>query len=60
VFLSPKYPIVRFKDSNMFVNRINLRPKLHEFKSVFTIKEGIAEEQVFLIEHSVFQKYECE
>lgn len=44
----------------MFVNRINLRPKQHEFESVFTIKEGVEEEAIFLIEHSVFQKYECE
>ena len=31
VFLSPNYPIVRFKDTNVFVNRINVRPKVHEF-----------------------------
>jgi hypothetical protein len=60
VFLSPNYPIVRFKDSNMFVNRIQIRQKQHEFESVFTIKETKDEEEVFLIEHSVFKKYECE
>lgn len=60
VFLSAQYPIVRFKDTNMFVNRIELRPKKHEFTSVFTLKEGKEDEEVFLIDHSVFAKYECE
>jgi hypothetical protein len=60
VFLSAQYPIVRFKDTNMFVNRIELKPKKHEFTSVFTLKEGVEDEEVFLIDHSVFAKYECE
>lgn len=54
VVLSPNYPIVRFKDSNSFVNRIELKPKIHEFESVFALKEGAEDEELFLIDHSVF------
>jgi hypothetical protein len=51
---------VRFKDTNVFLNRINLRPKIHEFSSVFTLKDTRDDEELFMIEHSIFSKYECE
>jgi hypothetical protein len=60
VFLSPRYPIVRFKDTNVFLNRITVHPKVHLFESVFTLKAEYQEEELFLIEHSAFQKYEIE
>jgi hypothetical protein len=31
VFLNPRYPIFRFKDTNVFLNRVMIRPKVHEF-----------------------------
>ena len=60
VILSPNYPIVRFKETNTFINRIEIKPKIHEFESVFALKEGIEDEELFLIDHSVFSKYEIE
>lgn len=60
VFLSPSYQIVRFKDSNVFVNRITVSHKKHVFDSVFVLKDGAEDEELFLIDHSVFAKYECE
>ena len=60
VFLSPNYEAVRFKETNVFLNRIILKPKIHEFESVFTLKEGLEDEELFLIDHSVFAKYEVE
>jgi hypothetical protein len=60
VFLSPNYPTVRFKETNVFLNRVVIKPKIHEFESVFTLKEGLEDEELFLIDHSVFAKYEVE
>jgi hypothetical protein len=54
VFLSPKYPVVRFKNTNVFLNRITVRPKEHQFQSVFTLKEKKEDQAIFLIDHSVF------
>jgi hypothetical protein len=39
-FISPRYPVVRFKNTNVFMNRITIKPKIHQFESVFTIAEG--------------------
>ena len=60
IFLSPKYPCIRFKGTNIFLNRIKVRPKVHEFENVFTLKEGVEDEELFLIDHSVFARYEVE
>ena len=60
VFLSPNYDVVRFKDSSVFLNRITVQAKDHQFDSAFTLKEGNGDEEVFLIEHSIFSKYEQE
>jgi len=59
-FLSPRYPIVRFKDTQVFLNRVHIEPKVHEFENVFTLKEGAEDEELFLIDHSVFARYEVE
>ena len=59
-FLSPRHPIVRFKDTNVFLNRVEVKPKIHEFESVFTMKEGAEDEELFLIDHSVFSRFEIE
>ena len=60
VFLNPRYPIFRFKDTNVFLNRLNIKPKIHEFESVFTLKEGAEDDELFLIDCSVFKNYEIE
>lgn len=60
VFLSPNYPTVRFKGTHVFTNRVVVKPKVHEFESVFTLKDAVGDEEVFLIDHSVFARYECE
>jgi hypothetical protein len=44
----------------VFLNRIKIEPKVHEFESVFTLKEGVEDEELFLIDHSVFARYETE
>ena len=33
---------------------------MHEFEAVFTLKEGVEDEELFLIDHSVFARYEVE
>merc|ERR1711957_218654 len=58
--LSPNYNIVRFKQTNVFLNRITIQAKIHQFDSAFTLKEGEEDEELFLIDHSVFDRYECE
>lgn len=52
--------MVRFKETNVFLNRIILKPKKHVFDTVFVLKEGFEDEELFLIDHSVFSKYEVE
>ena len=60
VFLSPNYPVVKFKATSVVLNRVVVKPKVHEFESVFTLKEGVEDEELFLLDHSVFAKYEME
>ena len=59
-FLSPHYSICRFKETNVFLNVIHIESKIHRFDSVFTLSEGFEDEEVFLIDHSVFAKYQIE
>ena len=60
MFLSPNYPVVKFKKTAIALNRVIVKPKIHEFESVFTLKEGVEDEELFLLDHSVFAKYEVE
>ena len=59
-FLSPRYPVVRFRGTNIFLNRVLVKPKVHKFESVFVMKATEEEEELFLIDHSVFNRYEVE
>jgi hypothetical protein len=59
-FLSPKYEVVRFKDTNVLLNRVEIKSKVHVFESAFVIKDGQEDEELFLIDHSIFNRYEVE
>jgi hypothetical protein len=44
----------------VLLNRIKVEPKIHEFETVFMLKEGVEDEELFLIDHSVFARFETE
>jgi hypothetical protein len=59
-FISPRYEIVRFKNTNVFLNRVKVVYVKQEFETVFVAKKYAEEEELFMIEHSVFKRYEGE
>ena len=52
--------MVRFRGTNVFLNRVLVKPKVHKFESVFVMKATEEEEELFLIDHSVFNRFEIE
>ena len=59
MFLSPNHEVVRFKTTNAYLNRIQVKPRLQDnLDTVFQAK-GIAEEEAaFMKDRSVFAPYE--
>ena len=58
MFLSPKHEVIRFKSSNVFLNRIIVKPRLEDnLESVFAAKGMREEEAQFLKDRSVFADY---
>ena len=58
IFLSPKYEIVRFKTTNVYLNQIVIKPKLEDgLDTVFVAKIQGEEEAVFMKDRSVFSEY---
>lgn len=57
IVLSPTYQIVKFKETNVFMNRIQVQPENTEFDTVHVIKGTGDEEVVFIKDRSVFKDY---
>jgi len=57
IFLSPNYEVVRFKTTNVFLNRIEVSKRLEDFEYVHEAKDGEEEEAVFMKDRSVFKDY---
>jgi len=57
IFLSPNYEVVRFKTSNIFLNRIEATKRLEDFEFVHVAKDGDEEEPIFMKDRSVFRDY---
>jgi len=58
MFLSPKYEVVRFKKTNVFLNRIYVKARLDDnLDTVFKAKNVAVEEAVFMKDRSVFKDY---
>ena len=58
IFLSPKYEVVRFKKTNVFLNRITVMPRLEDnLDTVFVAKDAIDVEDVFMKDRSVFKDF---
>ena len=54
IFLSPNYDICRFKTTNIFLNRIEVKPRIMDFDAVYIVKGGDEDEAVFLLSVSAF------
>lgn len=57
IFLSPKYEVVRFKQTQIFLNRIKVNKRLEMIETVFQAKDGEEDEAVFMKDRSVFRDY---
>ena len=57
IVLSPTYQIVRFKETNVYMNSISVQPLNTEFDSVHVVKGGYEEEVVFIKDRSVFKDF---
>ena len=58
MFLSPKYEVVRFKKTNIFLNRMHVKPRIEEMNyNVCVAKHKDEEEAVFMKDRSVFKDY---
>ena len=60
IFLSPNYDVCRFKNTNIFLNRILVKPSIDEFSAVHLIKGTEDEEAVFMKDRSVFKDFKDE
>ena len=57
IFLSPNYDVVRFKNTNMFLNRIVVSKRLEEIETVFISSSNALDEAVFMKERSIFKDF---
>jgi hypothetical protein len=57
IFLSPNYEVVRFKTTNIFLNRIEVTKRLDDVETVHIAKDGEVEEAIFMKDRSVFRDY---
>ena len=58
IFLSPRFPVVRFKQTNIYFNRIVVKPRIEEMNyTVHTAKARAEEEDIFNKDRSVFRNY---
>ena len=57
IFLSPNYEVVRFKSTQIFLNRIYAGKRLEDVETVHIAKTGYVEEAVFMKDRSVFREY---
>ena len=57
IFLSPNYEVVRFKSTNIFLNRIVVGRRLVDVETVHIAKDIDDIEPVFMKDRSVFRDY---
>ena len=57
IFLSPNYEVVRFKSTNVFLNRIEVTRRLMDIETVHIARNDDDIEPVFMKERSVFKDY---
>ena len=58
MFLSPHHEVVKFKTTNVYLNRMIVKPRLQDnLDTVFTAKGMAEEEAMFNKDRSVFAPY---
>lgn len=57
IFLSPKYEVVRFKNTNIFLNRIVVKRRIKDLDTVHIARNENADEAVFMKDRSVFRDF---
>ena len=57
IFLSPNYEVVRFKSTNIFLNRVWVGKRLEDVETVHVAKDADEEEPIFMKDRSVFKDY---
>lgn len=57
IFLSPKFDVIQFKNTNFFVNRVFVQKRLEEIETVFVLKVENNNEEVFMKERSIFKDF---
>lgn len=55
--MSPKYEIVRFKSTNIFLNRVKVSKRNEDIETVHQARDGEDDEAVFMKDRSVFKLY---
>ena len=56
IFLSPRYDIVRFKDTSIYLNRIVIKARLDEIIALQSVNVN-EEEAIFIKDRSVFKDF---
>jgi len=57
MFLSPRFEIVRFKQTNVYLNRIEVKPRVAALDMVYVAKQQDEGEDVFMKDRSIFKDY---
>ena len=58
MFLSSKHEVVRFKNTNIYLNRIIVKPRLEDTLNTVFVTKGVEEEaEQFLKDRSVFASF---
>ena len=58
MFLSPKHEVIKFKSTNVYLNRILVGPRLQDnLDTVFAVKGIKEDEAMFMKDKSVFAEY---
>ena len=57
IFLSPKHEVVRFKSTNIFLNRVKISKRLDDLEAIHQAKDGEEDEAVFMKDRSIFKDY---
>lgn len=57
IFLSPKYDVVRFKNTNIFLNRIIVKRRIKDLDTVHIDRKNDDDEAVFMKDRSVFREF---
>ena len=55
--MSPRYEIVKFKKTNVYLNRIIIKNRLEDIDTVHIAKDALDEEAIFMKDRSVFKDF---